>query len=364
MKQKKWIIIGLFTLIGFILLGRTLSCSHKNQKKAFSTIKVKRDTIVEKALAVGTIEPVSQVAVKSKISGVVKRLFVDEGDSVKKGDPLIKVQPEPTPLELAETKRQVELISIEMNNLKQELAREEKLLQKGLISVRDLQAAKSKYEESAIRYKMATEKLALLEKGKIKIANTRIETIIRAPISGSILERKIEIGDPVVPLTSYQAGTALLTLADMSRLVFRGTVDEIDVGKLQQGMGAHIQIGALPNAKIGGTVTKISLRAQTRENATVFPIKIALKPNSDIVLRAGYSANATIIIQERKNVLTIPERVITFRNDSAFVRIKGKDGKPHKKEIQVGLSNAIAIEVVSGLKEGDEVFEKPTQTIQ
>ncbi|NOY78778.1 MAG: efflux RND transporter periplasmic adaptor subunit [Calditrichaeota bacterium] len=364
MKQKKWIVLGLFMLIGFIFVGRTLSCSHKNQQKTLSTIKVKRGTIVEKALAVGTIEPVSQVAVKSKISGVVKKLFVDEGDSVKKGDPLIKVQPEPTPLELAEAKREVELISIKMKNLKQELTRQEELQRKGLISERDLQTSKSNYRESAIRYKMATEKLALLEKGKIKIENTRIETIIRAPISGSILERKIEIGDPVVPLTSYQAGTALLTLADMSRLIFRGTVDEIDVGKLRQGMGAHIQIGALPNAKIEGTVSKISLRAQTRENATVFPIKITLKPNPKIVLRAGYSANATIIIQERKDVLTLPERVITFRNDSAFVRIKGKDGKPHEKPIRVGLSNALAIEVVSGLKEGDEVFEKPTRTIQ
>ena len=364
MKRKKWVIIGLVVFVGLIFLGRIFLHSHKGETQVLSTVKVKRGTIVEKALAVGTIEPVSQVAVKSKISGVAKKLFADEGDSVTKGDPLILVQPEPTPLELAEAKRQLELLSIEMKNLKQELTRKEKLQQKGLISEQELQAAKSKYGESAVRYKMASEKLALLEKGKIKIANTRIETIIRAPISGSILERKIEIGDPVVPLTSYQAGTVLMTLADMHRLVFRGTVDEIDVGKLRPNMEARIQIGALPNAKTEGTVKKISLRAQTRENATVFPIEIALKPNPDVVLRAGYSANATIIIQERKNVLTIPERVITFRNDSAFVQIKGEDGKPHKKNIQVGLSNAIAIEVLSGLREGDEVFEKPTHKIQ
>ena len=364
MNRKKWIVVVTLLVIVIVIAGKIISSSGKRKTNTPSTVKVTRGTIVEKALAVGTIEPISHISVKSKISGVVKRLFVDEGEYVKKGDPLLKVQPEPTPLELAEAKRQVDLIKIERENLKLQLVRQTKLNKEGLVSEKNLQAAQSAFMQSDIRYKIAKEKLALLVQGKIKIANKSIETIIRAPISGSVLERKIEIGDPVVPLTSYQAGTELMSIADMSKLVFKGTVDEIDVGKLTEGMKARIKIGALPTAKLTGKVMKISLQAQKHENATVFPVEIILKPDTNVTLRAGYSANATIIIRERKNVLTIPERVITFKNDTAFVKIKGKDGQPQKKVIQVGLSNAIMIEVVSGLKEGQEVFEKPTKQIE
>jgi len=364
MIRKKWFLIAAFILIGLVVAAKIFSPLGKEKDHAIRTVKVKKGTIVEKALAVGTIEPMSQISVKSKISGVVKKLFVDEGEYVQKGDPLLKVQPEPTPLELAEAKRQVDLAKIARDNLKLQLARQEDLEKKGLISLKDLQSAQGAFEEANIRYKIASEKLALLVRGKVKIAKKSIETIIRAPIAGSVLERTIELGDPVVPLTSYQEGTILMRIADMSKLIFKGTVDEIDVGKLKPGMRAKIQIGALPNAKISGNVTKIALRAQKRENATVFPIEIALDQKSKSTLRAGYSANASIIVQERKDVPTIPERVITFRDGKAFVRVKGKNKQPEEKEIKTGLSNGIIIEVVSGLKEGDEVLEKPTPKIK
>jgi len=356
------LIAGGVIILGVV--GALFLCSRKGGKATLAVVKVQRGTIVDKALAIGTIEPENEVSVKSKISGVVKRLFVEEGDYVNKGDPLLEVQPEPTPLELAEAKRQAELARIEMDNLHRELQRQEQLKNKGLISEQQFEDLQRQFREAELRYKIASEKLALLEKGKVQIADTAIETVIRAPVAGYVLERAIEVGDPVVPLTSFQEGTVLMKIADMGNLVFKGTVDEIDVGKLKEGMKADIQIGALPNAKLTGTLTKISLKAQKRENATVFPVEIALDKANKVVLRAGYSANATIIIQKRENVLMIPERVVTFRDGKAYVRVKGPDGQPVEKEIEVGLSNAINIEVVSGLKEGDEVFEKPTKKIE
>ena len=271
--------IAVVIVIALVMAAKIFSSLGKEKDQAIHTVKVEKGTIVEKALAVGTIEPVSQISVKSKISGVVKKLFVDVGESVQKGDPLLKVQPEPTPIELAEAKRQVDLAKIQQNNLKLELARQKNLQKEGMISLKDLQSAQAAFEQADIRYKIASEKLALLVQGKIKIAKKLIETIIRAPISGSVLERTIELGDPVVPLTSYQEGTVLMRIANMSKLIFKGTVDEIDVGKLKAGMRAEIQLGALPKAKITGNVTKIALRAQKRENATVFPIEIALDQN-------------------------------------------------------------------------------------
>lgn len=154
-----------------------------------------------------------------------------------------------------------------------------------------------------------------------------------------------------------------MKMASMERLLFKGTVDEIDVGKLKEGMSTELKVGALPNDTIRGTLKKISLKADKKENATVFAIEILIPKASNATLRAGYSANANIIIQKKENVLMIPERVVTFRNDSAIVKLALGAGKEEQRVIKTGLSDAINVEVLDGLKEGDEVFEKPVKKI-
>ena len=154
-----------------------------------------------------------------------------------------------------------------------------------------------------------------------------------------------------------------MKLANMQNLLFKGAVDEIDVGKLQEGMEAEFKIGALPNAKIKGTLQKISLKAEKNDNTTVFPIEILLLLSNGTTLRAGYSANANIVIQRKDSVLVIPERVVTFRNDSAFVKIVLADDE-EERYIETGLSDAISVEVISGLALDDEVFEKPIKKIE
>ena len=194
------------------------------------------------------------------------------------------------------------------------------------------------------------------------IGDTQIESMIKAPIDGYVLSRSVEVGDPVTPLTSFQEGTVLMRMANMERLLFKGTVDEIDVGKMAEGMPAEIKVGALPNDTVKGELRKIWLKAEKKDNATVFPIEILLPGSRETLLRAGYSANANIIINKKEDVLTIPERVVTFRNDSSFVTVKTETGK-EEKQIQTGLSDAISIEVLEGLAEGDKVFEKPQKII-
>ena len=152
-------------------------------------------------------------------------------------------------------------------------------------------------------------------------------------------------------------------MADMKDLLFKGTVDEIDVGKIKEGLVCELQIGALPGKPIKGKVTLISLKAKKEDNTTVFPIEIKITDTQDAVLRAGYSANANIIIAQRDSVLSIPERVITFRNDSAFVQIpKGEKGF-EERPIKTGLRDAILIEITDGLQEGEAVLEKEVKEI-
>ena len=344
----------------FVVCNKWASKSKDRAK----TVQVSKGEIVEKALAVGNIEPLEEIDVKSKMSGVVKKLFIDDGHYVHKGDPLLEIQPEPTPLELAEATRNVEMTKIQMENLQKEMNRAGDLNKKGLLSTQEFEKATKDFQEARLRFTIAQEKLALIETGKITINKKNIETIIRSPIDGYVLGKAVHVGDPVVPLTSYQAGTSLMKIADMSRLIFRGTVDEIDVGKLKEGLPAEIQIGALPDVEIKGKVTKISLEATKRENATVFLVEINILKTNGSTLRAGYSANAHIIISKKEDVLLLPERVIYFKDDSVFVHLPGEKGTLRVRVIQVGLSDAINTEIVSGLKENEEVLEKPEREIK
>lgn len=345
---------------GFLIFGG----SGNSNEEALPNVKVTKGNIVEKALAVGTIEPENEISIKSKVSGVVRRIYTDVGTYVRAGQPLLEVKPDPTPLELADAKRQVELAEVERTNISKELKRQESLIAKHLISDREYEESQRHSQEAELRLKIAKERLALLESGKVQIGETEIESIIKAPIDGYVLSKTVEVGDPVTPLTSYQEGTVLMRIANMEKLLFKGTVDEIDVGKLREGMSADIKIGALPTDTITGSLRKISLKAEKKENATVFPIEILIPKGKNATLRAGYSANANVIIQHKDSVLVLPERVVTMRNDSSFVKVVLGPGKEEERYIRTGLSDAINIEIISGLKVGDEVAEKPVKKIE
>jgi HlyD family secretion protein len=362
--KKKIIISSVGAVVVVVAALAIFGGSNKSVENGLPRIKVAKGNIVDKALAVGTIEPEQEISVKSKVSGAVSRIFADAGTYVRAGDPLLEVRPDPTPLELAEAKRNVELSQVDLDNAKKDRVRQEALLKKQLISDKEYDDFQRHYDEMVLRLSMSQERLALLERGHVKIGTTNIESIVKAPIDGYVLKKMVEVGDPVTPLTSYQEGTVLMKLADMSRLLFKGTVDEIDVGKLSIGMQAELKIGALPSQKIVGTVKKISLKADKKDNATIFPIEVSIPSSQNSTLRAGYSANASVIIQQKDSVLVIPERVVTFRGDSAFVKVSLGPGKDEERLIKTGLSDAINVEVKEGLKEGEEVVEKPVKKIE
>jgi HlyD family secretion protein len=361
---KKIILI----VVAVVIVGGVLFLIFKpSGKKAngITTVKAEKGKIVEKALAMGRIEPENQIAVKSKISGIVKYVFVEMGDSVKEEDPLIEISPNPTPIEFAEAKRQVEIDSVNYDNLRKEYERSQELSQKKLISQQEFDQTSRNFREAELRLKLSQEKLSLIDKGKTNIANRKIESVIKSPIAGTVLERKVNVGDPVVPLTSYQAGTELFTLANMSDLIFKGTVDEIDVGKLKEGMPVDLKIGALPNDTIQGMLYKISPKAKLEENTTLFDVEIKITKAGFRMLRAGYSANADIIIQKKEDILIIPERVIEFKEDTALVEVKDPtSGAITQKKIKTGLSDGLNIEVTEGLKEGDLLVERPPKEIK
>jgi HlyD family secretion protein len=241
--------------------------------------------------------------------------------------------------------------------------RKRELRDREYITQEELETAERSFQQAQVQAQMAHERVALFETGRVRIDNRNIEGVIRSPIDGFVLETHVEEGDPVVPLSNFQEGTVLATMAEMSNLIFRGTVDEIDVGRLREGMPATIKVGALPESSVEGEVDAISLKARTEDNATVFPIEIRLTAVHGAELRAGYSANADVIIERRDDVLAIPERLIEFRGDTAVVRVLGAGDLSTERTIRTGLSDAVTIEVIEGLEEGERVVEPPPREI-
>jgi HlyD family secretion protein len=340
----------------------------RNGKKndgGLKEVEVTQGTIVEKAVAVGQIQPRQKFQVKSKISGIVRRALVQVGDTVKAGDPLFEIAPDPTPLEVTEVDRRVESATASFRRAEGDFQRANELSAGGVLPKSEVEQKKEAFELARVALMKAQQDRELTRRGRLSASGQ--ESIIRAPAAGTILTRTVNEGDPIVPLTSYQPGTEMASVADMSDLIFKGTVDEIDVGKLSVGMQARIKVGALPTDVVTGKVQRIAPQAQQKEGATLFDVEIELDPNQKITLRAGYSANADVIIREKKDVLVLPERLVTFEDggNKTFVELPGADPKaePKKVEVKTGISDGLNIEVVSGVSKGQKVVERPPKEI-
>jgi HlyD family secretion protein len=359
MKKWLWRILAVIFVVVFLFL----LLSGKKDKVPLKQVKVVRGTISEKALAVGTIEPEKEIKVKSIIPGIVQEVLFKVGDKVKAGNTLFKISPNPTPIEYVETTRAIEVAQVTLSKLQADRRRNLKLFEQSLISQSEMDGVESAYNEASLRHKIALERLELMEKGRIRMTNRDIDSTVKSPTTGMVLSQSVFQGDPVVPLTNYQPGTELCSLADMGKLLFKGTVDEIDVGKIRIGMSADIQIGALPDSRILGTVERIFPKAKKEGNATLFDIEILVPDTAGQTLRAGYSATATITVRSKENILMLPERLVLFENGKKFVEVK-KGEVVEKKEVQTGLSDGLNIEITQGLAEGEMVVERPPREIK
>jgi HlyD family secretion protein len=258
------------------------------------------------------------------------------------------------------------LAEVAHNRARADYERAERVFEAGLSPREELDGFEETFEETRIQLALARERLELLREGKITKPKGGVDSVIRAPAAGTVLERLVDPGDPVVPLTTFQEGTPLMTIADMRVLIFKGTVDEIDVGKLTEGLPVRIEIGALPSAEVTGRLRMIAPKAKEEEGSTLFDVEVEIEESGAAVLRAGYSANANIIIQEKSDVLVIPERLLVFEEDKTFVEVPGPtpEAEAERRAVEVGLSDGISVEVVAGLAESDQVVERPPREIQ
>jgi HlyD family secretion protein len=375
--KRKPILVSILVLfivvIGYILI------SHKNKTSANNFIVVTKGEVTVKVTAVGNIVSAKTAAVKSPISGIVAEIFHEEGDVVKKSDPLLTIKPQPTPKDYATAKQQVEIDSTKEAAGLAEVKRYENLIQQKAISPNDQEYARAlnEYKNAHLNRELSQKNLALLEEGKADIKGKSIDNVILSPIDGYVVNRAINLGDPVTPQSDYQAGSILFTVADMNTLIFKGQVSEADASKLKSGVEATVKLAALPDVAIPGKLSLLGLQSvqlgalissgssdpNTKVNSPFnvgYKVEVAhLAVPANIQLRSGYSATAEITIAHIADTLIIPERVIQFEQDKPYVWRVNKKEKPEKQVIQLGLSDGVNVQVLKGLKLGDHLLEAP-----
>ena len=357
--MKKAITIIILLLIVVLFGGSLFYLYQKNQEspEVFKTEEPTTQTIVKKTMATGTLIPREEVEVKPNISGVVDKLFVKPGDNVEVGDMIAQLKVVPNITSLNSAKNQVRQSKINLANEKKVFQRQKELFERGVISENDFDLAKNSYDNVLQNVRAAEENLEIIETGTTQDAGNAATTEIKARISGMILDVPIEIGNQVIEANNFNEGTTIAIIAKTDDMIFKGKVDESEVGKVKEGLPLEITVGAIEDKTFDASLDYISPKGTEENGAVQFDIEGSLKRNDSIFIRAGLSANASIILERSKDVLAISEALVQFEKETnePYVEVEVGEQKFEKRKVELGLSDGINVEVKSGIEEGDKI---------
>lgn len=368
--MKKILRIILLLLLVLVVVGTLFFLWHKSQPKKVVYEIVTADTgdVENTSVATGKVSPRDEILIKPQISGIVSEVMKEAGDFVKVGDIIATVKVIPDVAQLNTAESQVNVAQISLTQIKSEFERQKQLFGKGVIAKEEMDKSEADYKKAVEELEKSKDNLDIIKSGISKKTAQYSNTQIRSTITGMILDVPIKAGNSVIQANTFNDGTTIATVANMNDMIFIGKIDETEVGRVHAGMPIKLSVGAIESKKFDATLEYIAPKGVEENGAILFEIKAAARIPDTIVVRAGYSANAEIVLAKKEKVLTIPESTVTFSNDSAFVYIL-KDTTDHKqifdkKHIMVGLSDGIKVEVKSGLSKGDkirgnEISDKP-----
>ncbi|MBB4038021.1 HlyD family secretion protein [Dysgonomonas hofstadii] len=359
--MKKVLRIILFVFLGLIVLGTFVFLWKKGQPKevVYEITSAETGDVENTTVATGKVSPRDEILIKPQISGIVSEVLKEAGDYVKVGDVIatVKVVPDVSQLNSAESR--VSVAQINLNQIKAEYNRQKDLFTKGVIAKEEMDKSEADYKKAQEELENSKDNLDIVKTGISKKTAQYSNTQIRSTITGMILDVPIKAGNSVIQANTFNDGTTIATVADMNDMIFIGKIDETEVGRVHTGMPIKLSIGAIENQKFDAKLEYIAPKGVEENGAILFEIKAAAQIPDTVLVRAGYSANAEIVLARVEKVITIPESTITFNNDSSFVYILKDtiDQKQtfDKKNIKIGLSDGIKVEVKEGLKVGDKI---------
>ena len=356
--MKKVVRITIIVIIIGAFGGTLFFLYNKSKKKpdVFETKNPFISNVVMKTVATGSVVPRYEIEIKPQVSGIIDELFIQAGDRITKGQVVarIKIIPDMVTLNTAETRLNRAKINFEDAEI--DYDRQQKLFDKSVISYEEFKTAKVAFDSAKEELNAAENNLELIKNGVTKKAQTATNTLVRSTIEGMVLDVPVEVGNSVIQANTFNDGTTIASVADMHDIIFEGKVDETEVGKIKEGMPIELEIGAIDKEKFEAILEYISPKGKEENGAIQFEIKANVQLKEGQFIRAGYSANANIVLERKDSVMVIPEGMLKFENDSSFVEIQtGAEQKFEKQYVKTGLSDGINIEITEGLKLEDKV---------
>jgi HlyD family secretion protein len=358
--MKKFFRIFTLVILGITLISTFYFLWQKSQpeKVVYQIETVKISSIENSVVATGKVSPRDEILIKPQISGIILQVMKHAGDQVKAGEVIatVKVVPDVSQLNSAESR--VNVARISLNQVKMEYERQKQLFEKGVISKQDMDASEASYRKAKEELENSQDNFDIVRSGISKKTAQYSNTQIRSTIDGTILDVPVKVGNSVIQANTFNDGTTIATVANMGDLLFIGKIDETEVGRIHTSMPMKLSIGALNNLKFNATLEYISPKGTEENGAILFEIKGAAKIPNSVSIRAGYSANAEIVVSQATDVPTIPESSINFENNKSYVYVLKSETPEQtfeKRAVTTGLSNGINIEIKSGLKKGEKV---------
>lgn len=356
MKTVLKIILGVAVLGVFGYTIYFLYNKSKEEPVVFETTSAEQMEIIKQTVATGSVVPRKEIDLVPQVSGIIEKLYVLEGEKIKKGDLIAKIRIIPNMISLNNAESRLDQAKISLRNASINHDRQKQLLDEGVISQSEFEVVELAFKTAKAEVKSAENNLALIKEGQVKNSKTETNTIVRSTVDGMVLNVPVEIGNSVIESNTFNPGTTIATVADMNDMIFVGKIDETEVGKISEGMPLILTVGAIDDTKFNAILEHIAPKGVVENGAIQFEIKADVELKESEFIRAGYSANAAIVLEKTSGeVLAIQEGLLIFEGDSTYVEIEVAPQQFEKKYLVTGISDGINIEVVSGLKAEDKI---------
>ena len=350
-----------YSAISVLVIGALFAAAYfiKTNDKSVIVYEIQKTLITsieKKTVVTGKVIPEDEVEIKPQIQGIIDEIFVEEGDLVKTGDLLAKIKVVPNEQNLNSAEGRLANSRIVLKNAQIEFNRNKDLFEKGIISKQDFDNVKLRYNQSKLDVSNAISDLQIIRSGS-KGGAASANTNIRATVPGTVLEIPVEEGFQVIASNSFNAGTTIATIADLNKMIFEGKVDEAEVGKLKVGMPLEVSLGAIEDQALKAKLKFIAPKGNEEQGAVQFKIEADLYLNDSIFVRAGYSANASLVLERKDSVMAISESLLQFdrKTEEPYVEIEIENQKFERRDIKIGISDGINVEIISGISENDKI---------
>lgn len=355
--MKKYFKYIIFAAVILVFVGTFFFLWKKSrpQEVRYEELTAETADIRKTTLITGTIEPRDEVNIKPQISGIISEIYKEAGDQVKEGEVIAKVKVIPEMSSLSSAQSRVRLAELNLNQAQTNFDREKALYDKQLVSAEEYDQVRQALSQAKEEKDAADEYLEVIRDGVSKRNATASSTLIRSTITGLILDVPVKVGNSVIQSNTFNDGTTIATVADMSDLIFKGNLDETEVGRVDVGTRMKITLGAVQGVEMDAVLEYVSPKAVQNNGANQFEIKARVNQLDSVKVRSGYSANAEITLEHADSVLAVPEAAISFEKDSTFVYVAEGDGQYKRQPVTTGLSDGVKIEIKSGLTGGQKV---------